>query len=159
MLEPVIVFGQGAQTKYILENFALTGQYKGRAVLTKNTAVLTLQNIYKVPVVEWNETSIEGLKDEGICHAIVVHSNNREKASLMRSVKEMGFELVNAIHPHSTIATTACIGCNVVINANAVIQPFARIGNGVMVHAGVIVEHDNIIEDFVNLAPGATSGT
>lgn len=156
MAEPVIVFGLGAQTKYILDNFAVSGRYQVRRILARNISASTPKDICGVPIVSWTEGSIEALRLEGVLKGIVIDSNNRTKAALMTSVKEMGFMLVNAIHPYSTVAKTARIGCNVVINANSVVQPFSNIGSGVMVHAGVIVEHDNSIENFVNLAPGVT---
>jgi acetyltransferase-like isoleucine patch superfamily enzyme len=36
-----------------------------------------------------------------------------------------------------------------------VIQPFAQVGEHAIVHAGVVVEHDCVLEPFTNIAPGA----
>lgn len=156
MPERVIIFGLGAQTKYVLETFAVSGQYRAASIVVFNPPDLMINHLCGVPITIWDEARLRTWQKSGIHQAIVVHSNNQSKAELMVRVKNLGFELVNAIHPRACIANTAQWGQNVIVNAQAVIQPFARLGNGVMVHAGVIVEHDNIIADFVNLAPGAT---
>lgn len=156
MTEKAIIFGLGAQTKYILENLAVSGKYKVIGIITKKVAESMEKELCKIPIHIWDEELINQWKKKGIGHAVVAHSDNRQKADLAEIVCKMGFKLINAIHPSASIATSAQIGDNVIVNAKACIQPFARIGNGVMIHAGVIVEHDNIIEDYVNLAPNTT---
>ena len=40
--------------------------------------------------------------------------------------------------------------------ANAVINSSAKIGKHCIINTGAIIEHDNIIEDFVHVSPNAT---
>jgi sugar O-acyltransferase (sialic acid O-acetyltransferase NeuD family) len=156
MSERLIILGLGAQTKYVLETFTLTGQYQPTGIMVLDSASPISEQLGQVPILGWDEDRLKVYRHEGIHRAMVVHSNNRKKSEFMIKIMDLGFELVNAIHPRACIATNVQIGYNVIINAHAVIQPFAQVGNGVMVHAGVILEHDNIIADCVNLAPGAT---
>jgi len=156
MAEGLIIFGLGAQTKYVLETFILTGHYRVEGIMMLEPGVPQADRLREVPVFGWDEARLQEWQRQGVRHAMVIHSNNKKKADFMKKIMDYGFALANAIHPRACIATNAQIGINVIINANAVIQPFVRIGNGVMVHAGVILEHDNNIGDYVNLAPGAT---
>ena len=155
MDEKVVILGAGAQAKYILEIFSISKSFKVECVIdVDNNPERLGKEIYGFKIQKWNKEYLSALKKKGVGKAIVAHGNNTRKENLFIKVKEMEFELVNAIHPKSIIATTVILGKNVIVNAGAVIQPFARIANGVMVHSGVVVEHDNIIEDFVNLGPG-----
>lgn len=40
----------------------------------------------------------------------------------------------------------------------AVVNPNAKIGRGCIINTGAIVEHDCVIEDFVNICPGVSMG-
>jgi len=155
MDEKVVILGAGAQAKYILEIFSISKSFKVECVIdVDNNPERLGKEIYGFKIQKWNKEYLSALKKKGVGKAIVAHGNNTRKENLFIKVKEMEFELVNAIHPKSIIASTAILGKNIIVNAGAIIQPFARIANGVMVHSGVVVEHDNIIEDFVNLGPG-----
>lgn len=62
-----------------------------------------------------------------------------------------------AIHPKAIISSLDVeIGEGTVIMANAVINPSVKIGKHCIVNTGAIVEHDNILEDFVHLSPNVT---
>ena len=58
-----------------------------------------------------------------------------------------------AVHPHAVISPMDTkVQEGTVIMANAVINPGARIGKHCIVNTGAIVEHDNIVEDFVHIS-------
>ncbi len=66
-----------------------------------------------------------------------------------------------AIHPTAVISSIDVeIGEGTVVMANAVINSSAKIGKHCIINTGAIVEHDNILEDYVHLSPNVTlSGT
>jgi sugar O-acyltransferase (sialic acid O-acetyltransferase NeuD family) len=62
-----------------------------------------------------------------------------------------------AIHPTAVISTLdVSIGCGSVVMANAVINTSAKIGNHCIVNTGAIVEHDNVLDDYVHISPNAS---
>ena len=75
-----------------------------------------------------------------------------------RSVAEMvlaaGGEFVTLIHPSAVIAPDVKIGQGTVVMAGAIINTGTTIGNFAIINTGAIVDHDNIIEDNVQIAPG-----
>lgn len=151
----VVLIGAGAQAKYALEIFHYYEDVEvaGLVDIMDNQAVWG-QRLYGNQVLGGLDV-VEALTEQGIEGALACCAKPRLKAALTRKIKQVGLHLINAIHPRATIANTAQVGEEgVIINAGAIIQPFARIGNGVMIHANVVVEHDNVIEDYVNLAPG-----
>lgn len=61
-----------------------------------------------------------------------------------------------AIHPSCNIGIDVKIKEGTVIMANACINPSTTIGKNCIINTGAIVEHDNIIEDYVHISPNAT---
>jgi sugar O-acyltransferase (sialic acid O-acetyltransferase NeuD family) len=67
-------------------------------------------------------------------------------------------QLLTAVHPFTSVAPSARIGPGVVVMAGAVINPDAKIGTGAIVNTGAIVEHDCQVGDFAHLSPNAAMG-
>lgn len=77
-----------------------------------------------------------------------------------RIVKEMnGVKWYTAIHPSVVISDIdVSIGEGTVVMANAVINSGSRIGRHCIINSCAVVEHDNIIEDFVHVSVGSKLG-
>jgi sugar O-acyltransferase (sialic acid O-acetyltransferase NeuD family) len=79
-------------------------------------------------------------------------------AATRRSIAEMvlaaGGELATLIHPTAVIAPNVTIGAGTVVMAGAIINIGTRIGRFAIVNTGAIVDHDNTVEDNVQIAPG-----
>jgi sugar O-acyltransferase (sialic acid O-acetyltransferase NeuD family) len=63
-------------------------------------------------------------------------------------------ELVALVHPSAVIAPDVKIGQGTVVMAGAIINTGTMIGRFAIINSGAIVDHDNIIEDNVQIAPG-----
>ncbi|QNF35749.1 transferase [Adhaeribacter swui] len=62
------------------------------------------------------------------------------------------------IHPTAYVAEGVELGEGTVVLANAVIQTNAKIGKHVIINAGVCIDHDAIVDDFVLTYPNAYVG-
>ena len=85
---------------------------------------------------------------------IIAIGDNKVRARLFDSMKELGLKPKRAIHPHALIARDVEIGEGVVIAAGVAISVGTRIGNNVIINTGVLIDHDNIIEDHTHISPG-----
>jgi sugar O-acyltransferase (sialic acid O-acetyltransferase NeuD family) len=63
--------------------------------------------------------------------------------------------LVTIIHPTASISPYATIGAGVVIMAGVVISVDTSIGDASIINSGAIVEHDCVLGNAVHIAPGA----
>lgn len=68
----------------------------------------------------------------------------------------MGLRPVSLIHPSAVIAPSAIIGEGSQIMAGTIIGPEARLGNQCIINTRASVDHENVFEDGVEIAPGAT---
>lgn len=67
-----------------------------------------------------------------------------------------GVKWYTAIHPSAQISTVdVSIGAGTVVMANAIISSGAKIGRHCILNSACIVEHDNILEDYVHISVGA----
>lgn len=88
------------------------------------------------------------------CEFVIAIGNPyiREKIS-----NELPVKWYTAIHPTAVISSLDVeIGEGTVIMANAVVNPSVKIGKHCIINTGAIVEHDNILEDYVHLSPNVT---
>lgn len=64
-----------------------------------------------------------------------------------------------AIHPTAVISKTGvCIGEGSAIMANAVVNPYAKIGCHCIINTAAVVEHDNVVGDYAHISVGAKLG-
>lgn len=73
-----------------------------------------------------------------------------------RIASQYSLNWYTAIHPSSQIGLDVHIGEGTVVMANAVINSCSKIGKHCIINTCSIVEHDNVIEDFVHISPHAT---
>ena len=62
------------------------------------------------------------------------------------------------IHPSAQIAVGVSIGKGTAIMACAVVNACASVGNHCIINTGAVVEHDNMIDDYVHISPKAVLG-
>jgi sugar O-acyltransferase (sialic acid O-acetyltransferase NeuD family) len=93
----------------------------------------------------------EFLKNHEILIAIGEARLRRQLALL---VLDRGGHLAKAIHPSAVVASDVFIGEGTVVMAGVVINTGSRIGRFVIVNTGATVDHDNLIEDGVQISPG-----
>lgn len=90
---------------------------------------------------------------------IIGIGNNKIRKEIAEKYEEI-LKFYTAIDPSSQIALDVEIGKGSVVLANACINTSANIGEHCIINTASIVEHDNIIENYVHISPNATlSGT
>ncbi len=65
---------------------------------------------------------------------------------------------VTLIHPSAQIGVGATIGKGTVVMACAAVNACASIGDHCIINTGAVVEHDNVLENYVHISPNAALG-
>jgi sugar O-acyltransferase (sialic acid O-acetyltransferase NeuD family) len=101
----------------------------------------------------------DGLLDDPIfCagHDFVVATGVQAlRRRLALLVQARGGRLARVIHPSAVVAPSAMIGAGTVLAAGAIVNPGARLGDFVIVNTGATIDHDDVLEDGVQICPGA----
>ncbi len=87
-------------------------------------------------------------------HAIVAIGNCRARLAAAQTLSDYDFDFPVLCHPHSCIATDACIGRGTVVAAGAVICPQATIGEHCILNTLSSVDHECHLESGVHICPG-----
>lgn len=89
----------------------------------------------------------------------VAIGNNRLRGKTLDNLFTDDYSVVNLVHPNAIIGTNSEIGLGTVVMAGVVINSCTMIGKGCIINTSSSIDHDNLIDDYVHIAPGAhTSG-
>ena len=90
----------------------------------------------------------------GVRQAFVAIGDNRKRREISETVREIGFDLVNALSPHASISRFARLGAGIAIMPGAIVNADAEIGDGAIINTGATVDHDCKIGAYAHIAPG-----
>ena len=97
------------------------------------------------------------LMNDGATDFVIAVGSN---ATRRKIAERFHVNWVTLIHPSAWIAADVTIGQGTVVMAGAMINPSARVGAHCIINTGSIVEHDNVLEDYVHISPrAALAGT
>jgi len=147
----VVVIGAGGHASVAIDILRLSG-FTTIGIIDDNP-LLHGELVEGVPIVG-NNTSLAAIRAAGVTGAFIAVGNNASRIRLADHVAGFQFELVNAIHPTSVIASSVHMGNGILVAANAVVNPRARIDDLCIINTGATVDHDCIIGRGAHLAPG-----
>jgi len=152
---PVAVYGAGNGAITLQEAMQAGDQYRTVCFIDDNPNHAVIHN--GLPVVHGSRLS--ELKEKGINHIATEIARGTIRQRIKEKVINMGFELINVIHPSAFIAPSVKMGVGNFIKARAVIETNTEIGDCCIIDNGVVIAHDNIIGNACHIAPGAIFGS
>jgi len=155
MSQEIVIVGSGAHARVVLDILRASGKAESvKAFVDVETKGEVPDSIEGIQVLKGLEAMQEFVKSHE-CAAILGHGNNSRRKAVLPQVEAMGVTLTTAVHPSAIISPGVEIGGGTTVSAGTVIVTGAKIGKGVIVNTAATVDHDCVIEDFVQLAPGA----
>lgn len=97
---------------------------------------------------------IEQLRGQGVTHLAFAFGDNRAREALIARAAAAGLTPANAIHPTAVIAEDVRLGAGIWMAAGAIVNPGSQIGDGVVINTGATVDHDCVLETCCNISPG-----
>ena len=113
---------------------------------------LSYSTIFGIPI--QGLTELIGTLKKFNYEYIIAIGNNKIRKKI--SEKYSSIRYYTAVHPTAVIGSGVVIGEGTVVMANAVVNACSSIGVHCIINTGSIVEHDNIIGDYVHISPNAT---
>ena len=155
-MENVLLIGGGGHAKSILDFLLHSQEFKVVGIIEKNETSMDGE-ILGVPVIG-TDAQLPLFLQKGIKHCLISvggTGDNSLRKRLFISLKDLGFDFINAVHPTAVISEFASYGVGNTFMAGVIIGPDVKIGVNTIINSGAVVEHDCRIGDHVHVAPGA----
>lgn len=150
MQKKVIIFGASGHARVIADIIKKSGdEIVG---FLDDNADIQGNTIFDGKIV-LGDTSEESVKKYSDCYFIIGIGSNRVRKII--SEKYSNLKWYTAIHPNAIIGSNVEIGEGTVLMAGTVINIGTKIGKHCIVNTCSSLDHDNLIEDFVHISPGA----
>jgi acetyltransferase EpsM len=149
----VVIWGASGHALVVADTIRLEGVYEIIGMLDDRNPERGGSEYHGFRVLGGRE-QLEGLRREGVEHAIVGVGDCAARLALADLLVESGFRLATAIHPRAILAADVKVGAGTLVVAGSVINPAAILGDNVIVNTGASVDHECILEDGVHIAPG-----
>jgi sugar O-acyltransferase (sialic acid O-acetyltransferase NeuD family) len=150
MSKGLLIIGAGGNGKVAADIALMMGHWDRIAFIDDR---LVGQTVLGLPVVASTDKLAEQVSD--YVDAFISIADPSIYANLKTRVVEVGFNLVQLIHPSSIIADSAQIGMGSMVSAGAIVNAQAVIGDDCIINTGAIVEHDCRIGARSHIAPAA----
>lgn len=153
MRKKVVIIGAGGHAKVIADIIEKSGDEIVGFLDDNKKMGTTIIKEYKV-LGDFNNRFPLAIANSDYEFIIAIGDNKkREEISHSPNLK-----FYTAIHPSAQIGLDVEIKEGTVIMGNACINSSAKIGKHCIINTGAIIEHDNIIEDFVHISPNVALG-
>lgn len=81
--------------------------------------------------------------------------NNEIREKIQNRLETAGASIPVLVHPVAVLGEQVGLKSGTVVMAGVVINCCTRIGKGCIINTGATIDHDNVIEDYVHISPGA----
>lgn len=154
----VIIIGGAAGSKIAQDIFLLQNMYI-RGFMNNYVPRPLRKHLFAPVLGEYHEEpNIDLLMEPDTSYFVGTGDNIIRKEIVDDLIELTGKRPINAIHPSAVISQSAKIGWGNLIMPLVVINPYARIANGTILNTNCIIEHDNTIRNYAQIAPGVKLG-
>lgn len=155
-MKGVIGLGAGGHAKVVIEIIRLAGEFEVVGLLDPRQELWNTK-VLGAPVLG-DDSLLSTLRIQGVGSVFVglgSASDSAPRKRLYQAAVAQGFEVISAVHPKTVVSPSARIGHGVTVMAGVIINANAAIGDNVILNTAAIIEHDCMIEDHVHVATGA----
>jgi len=145
----LVIVGDGGHAKVIVDIFLEAGVHPIGCTGVDPSG----GDLFGVEVIGGDD-QLPRLFDAGVRQAFIAIGDNGKRRAMSQAVREIGFQLVNAISTRASVSRFARLGAGIAIMPGAVVNAATEIGDGVIVNTGSTVDHDCVIGPFAHIAPG-----
>lgn len=148
-MERLLIVGASGHGKVVADVAMKMNQWKNIAFLDDDPAI---QETLGYKMIGASDDAFRYLKDSEIFIAV---GNNETRERLQQKLEAAGATIPVLVHPSAIIGYGSELGFGTVVMAGAIINCCTKIGKGCIINTGATIDHDNVIEDYVHISPGA----
>lgn len=150
----ILIIGAGGHSKVVADSIN-KNEFQIVGMLDKDDS-LAGKYVNDIPVIGSDNMAAKYYMD-GIHYAVIGigHLGNYHlRNNLFNKLKNIGFHMINVIHPSAVISESVMFGEGNVILPNVTINSGARLTDNNIINTCAIVEHDVEIGSNVHMGPG-----
>lgn len=150
----LIIIGASGHGKVVADIAISMNKWQDIAFLDDDESIKTLMGLQVIG----KPSEAVNYKDEA--DFFVAIGNNATRKRIHEKLEERRLPIARLIHPSAILGTEVEIGLGTAIMAGVVINSSSRIGKGCIINTSSSLDHDNVLEDYVHISPGArTAGS
>lgn len=149
MKNKLLIIGASGHGKVIADIALKMNKWKSIVFLDDDENIKQSMNI---KVISKSSDVSKYIQDYDIFVAI---GNNSTREKFQENLEELGASIPVLIHPDAIIGEQVEIESGTAVMAGVIINCCTRIGKGCIINTATTIDHDNIIEDYVHVSPGA----
>ncbi|MES2218870.1 MAG: acetyltransferase [Pseudomonadota bacterium] len=154
MKTDLIIIGAGGHAKVLIDCLLQQSAVNIIGILDNNPSVHG-QSVLGIPVLGGDE-KIANFPTNAVQLVNAVGSIDipLRRAAVYQHFKALGYQFLSVVHHTAYVAKTVKLGEGVQIMAGVVLQPDCKLGNNVIINTGASLDHDVQIGDHCHVAPG-----
>ncbi|WP_226643030.1 acetyltransferase [Mesobacillus subterraneus] len=149
MKKKLLIIGASGHGKVVADISLKMNKWRSIAFLDDDKSIKTSMGLEVIGTLEDAFTHIEE------CDIFVGIGNNTTRQRIHELLETIGASIPVLIHPDAVIGSQVEIGIGTAIMAGVIVNCCTKIGKGCIINTGSTIDHDNDIEDFVHISPGA----
>jgi sugar O-acyltransferase (sialic acid O-acetyltransferase NeuD family) len=151
----LVIIGGGGHARVVWELFEFLGRGQVRGFVDTHECIPT------------TAAGLTHLGDDGYllsnpgCRAVIGFGSLQAWHSRMAAVVRLNHcvaDWATGVHPHAYVSGSARLGVGVVVMAGAIVQAGVIVGDHSVINSGAVVEHDVELGQNVHVAPGSVIG-
>ena len=86
---------------------------------------------------------------------IIGIGDNKIRSSISKFLRSKKCNMINVVHPSSSVSINSSLGSGIFIGKNVSISPLCKFGNDIIINNSATIDHECIINSGSHIAPGA----
>lgn len=150
MNKKIVIIGAGGHAKVLIDIFKSMKIYK---IIGATSSDKIKRTIYGIPILG-DDSILLDLYKKGVNNAFIAIGDCKLRNRIFDHTNKIGFNIVNAISPHTNISPTVKIGKGVAIMPGVSINVDSIIEDNVIINTNASIDHDNVIKKSAHIGPG-----
>ena len=152
-IRDIVILGAAGHAKVCIEVLRATGLYRPCVCLAPDSTAAMILGVPILRTSDWE--GLAKLRSEGVSSAFVALGANHVRDHVGAAVAQAGFELITAVDPAAHLSPSARVGCGVLVMPGAIVNAEAVLGDLSIVNSAAVVEHDCRLGRASHVGPGA----
>lgn len=157
-MENIVIFGASGHGSVVLDCIEKESRYKVVGFIDSTKKKGSKQNGYEILGTEYDLPYL--IDKYNLFGGIVAIGDNWIRSVVVNKIQRIlpRFNFISTIHPSAVIGRNVKIGSGVAIMAGVIINTNSRIADHCILNTYSSLDHDGIMQEFSSLAPRACTG-